>query len=269
MPYTRHIRIDKSADQTVARRKGPDLSAQLMRSGGGARETHHKCLSWCKKKEKTMKMIASNDNLGGGGLRIKHSFRRPSIASFSILIQYITKFRWLAIAVLILTPCFSFCATESKESVPPIIAPISLKSSGEIVNLHIKVVDHHVYYFSLRFSFREKEPEDRARVRLLTGGYERNKAGEPIDPGVPTPVLLVVARIDGEKRTEVYQKEIDPLLTSWGSDNFKKQIGFAELQPGIYSVRLILQRATSSFDGTPVDFSIGYDKFKVNFKPNK
>ena len=180
--------------------------------------------------------------------------------------QSISKFKWLALAMMVSIQSLSVFANES---IPPVIIPVSLNEPGEIVNLRIKIIDHHIYYFGLRFSFDQKNSADRARVRLLTGGYETDKSGKPIDAGVSTPVLLTVTRVDGDNRTEIYQKEVDPLLTSWGDDNFKKQIGLSELSPGIYKVNIVLQRAAPSFNGTPVAFSIGYDKFKVNFKPSK
>jgi hypothetical protein len=174
---------------------------------------------------------------------------------------------WLC--VLGLSPWLLACASEPSVPTPPVILPISLKESGEIVNTKIQVVDHHIYYFSLRFSFRENDQADRSRVRLLTGGYETDKSGRPMSPGIPTPVSLSVFRIESDREVMTFSREIDPSLTSWGGDNFRKQIGFCELTPGLYGVRLTLRRATPAFDGTSVAFSIGYDKFKTTFDPKK
>lgn len=166
-------------------------------------------------------------------------------------IQFTVKTKWLAIALVVLIPWFPACANESKELIPPIIVPVSLKDSGEIVNVNIQVIEPDAYYFRLRFHFREKDQADRARVRTLTGGQEVDKSGKAIKPGVPTPVLLQISCMNG---SVVDQKEIDPLLTSWGADNFDKVIGFTRLLPGSYNVRLSLQRAAPAFDGTPAEF---------------
>jgi hypothetical protein len=179
---------------------------------------------------------------------IKHGFRRFFFNMLFNCTQSISKFKWLVIAVMISIPSLSVLANES---IPPVIIPVSLKDSGEIVNVNIRVVEPDAYYFRLRFHFREKDQADRARVRTLTGGQEVDKSGKAINPGVPTPVLLQVSCMDG---TLVDQKEIDPLLTSWGAANFDKVIGFTRLLPGTYGVRLVLQRAVPAFDGTPTEF---------------
>jgi hypothetical protein len=80
---------------------------------------------------------------------------------------------------------------------------------------------------------------------------------------------LKVVCIDENRQNGVaYQKEIDPLLTSWGI-SFDKIIGYTELPPGVYDVYAVLQSAAPAFEGTRVAFSIGYDKFKVNFNNPK
>jgi len=174
-----------------------------------------------------------------------------------------------AIAFLTLSSFSTVAAAEEKALPPPVIAPVSLSEPGLIANLHIKVVDHHIYYFTLRFSFQKKDPADRTRVRALTGSYETDKTGRPLKRGVPTPVLLTVIRNESGKSAEIYKVEIDPLLTSWGSDSFNKQIGFLELLPGPYNVKLVLLRAAPEFGSTPVSFAIGYDKFKTQLQPKR
>jgi|694.fasta_scaffold04947_24 hypothetical protein len=171
----------------------------------------------------------------------------------------------VAISLLALTTC----ARASDELKPPVIVPISLRESGDILTKTIFVVDHHVYYFSLRFSFKENDQADRARVKGLIGGNEIDKEGKPLKPGLPTPVWLGVYAVDAGREIEVFTKEVDPILTSWGGDNFKKQIGFIELKPGKYVVRLRLLRASPEFNETPVALGIGYDKFKTNFDSKK
>lgn len=129
--------------------------------------------------------------------------------------------------------------------------------------MRIRIVDPHAYSFRLRFYFRENDQADRARVRKLMGAYSaREKAA---DPGVPTPILLKISCPDG---TVLDQKEFDPLLTGWSADSFLKYLGFTRLLPGLYDIRLESQRASPEFEGTPVAFGMGSDKFKSIFRPN-
>jgi hypothetical protein len=168
------------------------------------------------------------------------------------------------VAFVLLGLVLSACTrNDSKEPVPPVILPISLGEAGPIVNMRIRVVDPNAYYFVLYFYYREEDPADRARVRTLMGAYAAKE--KAADPGVPTPVLLKITCPDGAL---LDQKEIDPLLTSWGADHFAKNIGFTRLLPGLYDIRLVSQRASPEFEGTPVKFTIGSDKYKSIFKSN-
>lgn len=174
-----------------------------------------------------------------------------------------------AIVVAIPLLALTACAVASDELKPPVIVPISLRESGDVLTRAIAVAGHHVYYFSLRFYFKENDEIDRERVNGLIGGHEIDKDGKPLKPGIPTPVWLGVYALDAGREIEIFTKEVDPILTSWGGDNFTKQIGFIELKPGKYVVRLRSLRASPEFNETPVALGIGYDKFKVNFDSKK
>lgn len=161
------------------------------------------------------------------------------------------------------------CAKEHVEPRPPMILPISLKNTGFIVNTKISIVDHNIYYFSLRFSYKKNDQTDRSRVKVLISGNEMNIAGNSINHGIPTPVHLIIASMENNQEIEIFSKQVDPILTSWGGDNFSKQIGFTELKPGLYAIRLKLLQAAPDFGEIPVSFGVGYDKFKMNFVPKK
>ena len=174
-----------------------------------------------------------------------------------------------ALAGIISLLMLTACSQSPKELKPPLIFPISLKETGVILSKKISVIDHHNYYFGLKFSFKEKDKADRARVKKLMGGNSIDKEGTPLEPGVPTPVRVSVYAVDTGKEIEIFTKEIDPILTSWGGDNFKKIIGYTELKPGHYIVRLESLRAAVEFNETPVAFIISNNKFKINFVPKK
>ncbi len=197
-----------------------------------------------------------------------HGMKTESVLVSRLALQssHIWRLRWLSVVLALLILGLPAQAKDfQKELVPPVTEPISLNKSGEILNVNIRVIEPDAYYFRLRFYFREKDRADRARVRELTGGQEVDMSGKALNSGMPTPLLLQISCMDG---TVVDQKEVDPLLTSWGTNNFDKVIGFTRLLPGTYGVRLVLQRAAPAFDGTPVAFVMASPP-KTSFKPQQ
>ena len=174
---------------------------------------------------------------------------------------------WCLLLGLCVTPLLTASANESKTLKPPFLIPISLQEIGAAVDVEVRISEHLIYEYFLRFSFRENDQADRARVRALTGSHETDKAGKALYPGVSTPVALRINRIENGVEQKVYFKTIDPILTSWGGGFFDKKIGLCDLEPGVYKVRLEVLEGAPQFSGTPVSFVIGYDKYKTTFKP--
>lgn len=161
------------------------------------------------------------------------------------------------------------CIDEPKIKRPPVIIPINLANAGVIADFQFEVRKHLVYWYSLRFNFPEDDQIERTRVRNILDGYEVDKFGKVQEPGTPTPIRLLITRVDRASENKKYQKEIDPTLTSWGGDNFKKNIDHCDLPPGIYRVRLENLRQSPEFFSIPTFFTIGMDSFKVTFDPKK
>jgi Domain of unknown function (DUF5625) len=185
------------------------------------------------------------------------------MTSFKIL-----PFRYLLIGLLALTGIIS-CADESKTKTPPIIVPIRLDMTGVAVSFQFEVKEHLVYEYILRFNFPETDQTERARVRGIMGGHEYDKFGKAREPGVPTPIKLVITKADQTPETQIYMIQVDPILTSWGADSFNKNIGFCDLPIGRYRLRLENLRQSPEFASIPTKFVVGVDKYKFAFDPKK
>ena len=177
-------------------------------------------------------------------------------------------FRCLSIGVLV-TICFSACAYLFGISPEPSSVQIKLSDAGVVADFKFEVRRHFIYHYSMGFGFPENDQVERARIRKLLGGYAVDEAGKPLEPATPTPIYLSIFAIckDG-KEVEAYSRDVDPVLTSWGADSFKKDIGSSVLTPGIYRVRVVNKRASPEFSSTPVTFEMGMPA-KVNFDAAK
>jgi hypothetical protein len=167
--------------------------------------------------------------------------------------------RWLMLLAAL--PLLSACK-EGKEDgdlpTPPLILPFEVQKAGNKVETPLKIVKQREYIFSLLFSYKKGDEIDRARVRKLTGGYEVVKSGKVMEPGIPTPVKLRVIAIEATGEKLVYEKETDPILTSWGGDSFAKNIAYVVLQPGDYRIRVESLKDAPELAGTFIAIGIGY-----------
>lgn len=126
-----------------------------------------------------------------------------------------------------------------------------------------------IYEYHLKFKFPENNQVERARVRKLLGGYEVDKFGRAKEPGTPTPLKLIITRIDSSSEIKFYAIEIDPILTSWSTDSLDKNIGHCDLPPGKYKLHLENLRQSPELSTIPTYFVVGMDKFKFTFDPKK
>jgi hypothetical protein len=151
----------------------------------------------------------------------------------------------------------------------PSTVKIKLSDVGVVVDFIFEVRRHYIYSYSIRFGFPENDRVKRAHVRKLLGGPAVDKSGKPLEPGTPTPInFSIYAICKNGKEVEVYSRDTDPILTSWGSDFFEKNIGSHVLTPGMYRARLVNKRASPEFSTIPITFEMGMPA-KVNFDPAK
>jgi hypothetical protein len=161
------------------------------------------------------------------------------------------------------------CAETSSLRKPPILTPVSLERKGIVAEFDFEVAKHWIYEFEIRFKFPEKDQNERSRIRKIIGGHELDKNNSPINPGVPTPVRLTIFKEEAHSKLPVYRKTITPTLSSWGADNFTKNIGHCDLVPGKYSALLESLTPHEEYASVPSFFLIGADTFKVSFDPKK
>lgn len=133
-----------------------------------------------------------------------------------------------------------------------------MEKAGNKVEILVRVAKCDVYGLSLRFGYKENDKLDRARVRKLVGGYETDKiTGLATEPGIQTPVKLRISEVSKMGEKLVFDKEVAPILSSWGADSFGKQIGRTPLQPGIYRISLEVLADAPEYNDIPVRLAIG------------
>ena len=143
----------------------------------------------------------------------------------------------------------------------------SLAGEGVIAIFDFEVTKHWVYYFQVSFKFSEDNQIERSRIRKIIGGYELDKNKAPIEPGILTPLSLMVYKKNTGATTVVYKKSMTPFLTGWGGNDFIKIIGYCDLAPGKYTISLQSHAQPKEYESIPTFFVIGMDKFKVSFDP--
>lgn len=171
--------------------------------------------------------------------------RRLSRSTLQVLVFLI--FAALALA---------WCTGDSNLLRPPIVTSIKLDQPGVIANLRFKVDEHRFYYFILTYKFPKDDKIERERVRKIVGGNEVDYFGKAKEPGIPTPIRLLITKFDRDFEIEIHQKEIDPVLTSWGADTFSRHIASCYLQPGIYRVQIEALKPAPEVASIPTEFAI-------------
>jgi hypothetical protein len=158
-------------------------------------------------------------------------------------------------------------AGELKLQNPPIVKSINLGSEGVIAEFDFEIKEHWIYRFEISFTYPIGNKNERNRVRKIIGEFELDKNNKPIEPGILTPLNISIFKQD--TNSIIYQKSITPVLTSWGSDDFGKNIGHCDLIPGKYTVLIRSYANNKQYESIPTFFVIGMEKFKVSFDTKK
>lgn len=173
--------------------------------------------------------------------------------------QLITKTKRLFIAMLAFFPWVTACANDARPPQPPLSFPFAVQQAGSRVETEMRIVERKQYSFRLQFSYKEGNQEDRERVRKLVGSYEKDRNGNLIDPGIPTPLKFKIYIIDASGERLMLERDIPVLgLTSWGGDSFGKIFAFEILNPGHYRVIVESLKDAPELAGTAITFVIGF-----------
>src|ERR1700741_1495898 len=117
---------------------------------------------------------------------------------------------------------FGFIACTQKSNImsPPIEMPIRLNNAGVVADFSLEIQEHLIYVYLLRFNFPEDNLLERTRIQKVIGGHE--------NPGISTPVILSISKIDKASEEVVYKQEVTPVLISWNAGSFSKKIGHCD-----------------------------------------
>jgi hypothetical protein len=166
----------------------------------------------------------------------------------------------LAILVLFVV----FCVIQylrPANPVPPLLVPIRLDQKGIVADLNFEITERWYYVFYIRFLFHEDDMKDRARVKEIIGDNGQLQGRKDFHPGILTPVKLSIFKEEQQSWVLVHEKEITPTLTSWGGDNFDKDITGIRLATGQYRAVLESFAQPIEYATIPTNFGIGLFRY--------
>jgi len=160
------------------------------------------------------------------------------------------------------TSAFPINFADFFEKLPHITLPFSLAKKGHVLTTDFKAGEKpYTYSFYISFNLRSCDPEQLHRVAILLGLIDPN-TGQVFtqldDRSIPIPLKLTVIRLDGEKETVVYNKEVSKTSSGGGTNSYlPRGIDSIKLEPALYRVRLETLAAVPELADIPVNFEIG------------
>lgn len=154
------------------------------------------------------------------------------------------------------------CSDEPKLPKPPFETPVNLSREGVVANFNLRVPQHRIYHFDIRFEYPTEDQAERERVRKLVRGLN--------EPNVLlTPVKLTIYKKQTQNEQIVYQKDIEiPESTSVASNFYAKDIGHCDLKRGKYRFVLESLAQSQEYASIPTKFLITFENFlKTTFIP--
>ena len=160
----------------------------------------------------------------------------------------------------VLTSC-NF-GNKSKLPKPPFEMSIDLSRKGVAADFDIRITNHNIYDFKLYFEYPEEDQAEREHVRKLVGDYGRDKDNNLIEPGILTPVKLMIFREQSHSESIIYQRIIkDPEMYAYGSGYFAKTIGHCNLPRGEYRFVLESLAQPKEYKSIPTKFVVSFESF--------
>ena len=152
------------------------------------------------------------------------------------------------------------CRDEPKLPKPPFKTPINLSHEGVVADFNLRVPQHRIYHFDIRFEYPQEDQAERERVRKLVGDYGRDKDNNLIEPGILTPVKLTIFKKQNQGELMIYKKIIkDPETYAGGSGSFAKHIGRCDLKRGKYRFVLESLAQPQEYASIPTNFIVTFN----------
>lgn len=166
----------------------------------------------------------------------------------------------MLIALCVLASC-NF-GNKPKLPKPPFETSIDLSRKGVVADFDIRVTWRRVYYFELRFGYPEGDWTEKERVRKIVGDYGRDKDNNLIEPGILTPVKLMIFKKQAQNEQIVYQKTTkDPETVGFSSSAFFKNLSYCDLPRGEYRFVLESFAQLQEYESIPTSFHVTFPAF--------
>jgi len=126
-------------------------------------------------------------------------------------------------------------AAHSPEANAADVAPLSLKTSGAVAGITVRIVDKDSYSVRLDYFYPPNDLTARQRLWEGAGGLRPDATGHTREPGAPFNVFLRIYDIDDA--VVIQDRRINhPTLSSWGSGVLHAELSEVRLDPGRYQI---------------------------------
>jgi hypothetical protein len=156
---------------------------------------------------------------------------------------------------------FPVCLQGSHVKSPPIILSLSTEEGENVNKFDLIINKQKLYAFNINFHFIENDQEDRARVRKLTGSYEKNVSGVLLTPGASMIVNLRIEKVEPTENVVIFNKKINTheiAISSWGANSFTKELAAHTLSEGRHRVIIELIQLSPELEKSSISFSITF-----------
>lgn len=163
-------------------------------------------------------------------------------------------------AVVVSMSWLSACSDGDAFQKPPLSFPFDTQTAGFKIETDVRLDEYNVYTFDFLFGFKEGDSSDRARVEKLVGSYELNKAGKPVEPGVPISVRVRISALKPSVLESSFERDFtEHRLHAWSDTYFQTEIVQLKLKPGTYHLVIENLKDIPELKGTPVTVTMTTD----------
>lgn len=151
----------------------------------------------------------------------------------------------------------SACSDTEKLPQPPLSFPFDTQKTGFKIETDFRVAEFDALNFDFLLAFKERDSQDRDRVKKLAGDYAQDKDGKLIKPGVP---IVVRIRLNARKPSAlegVLEKEFhEERMYGFSDTYYVTEIATLRLKPGTYHLVVENLKEVPELRGTPVTLNV-------------